>query len=172
MDEIDALTLVWELSSALAEAHAQGLVHRDVKPTNVLLSPKGPKLLDFGLVLNVERGDERVTDENLMLGTPGYAAPEGTVSPWALSARSDVYQLAETAVYVRTCRQLYRPHEVLDETAHAAATDRAMAALLVAGGYAPPVEALIRRALSWDPRQRPADATEMLRGLESLRLTG
>lgn len=85
-----ALRILSEVATAIAAAHAQGLVHRDVKPSNVMLTPSGAKVVDFGIAAVVGR-DEMEAD-GLLLGTPAYLAPErltlGQVSP-----ASDIYAL-------------------------------------------------------------------------------
>src|SRR5262249_8266333 len=78
---VQAAAVVRDLALALAYAHGQGVVHRDVKPANVLLSPDGkPHLLDFGLAFRREAG-ERLPQEGGLLGTPAYLAPEAVTSP-------------------------------------------------------------------------------------------
>ncbi|MEV0714224.1 serine/threonine-protein kinase [Asanoa sp. NPDC050611] len=85
-----ALRTLSEVASALAAAHAQDLVHRDVKPSNVMLTPSGAKVVDFGIAAVV--GRDELESDGLLLGTPAYLAPErltlGQVSP-----ASDVYAL-------------------------------------------------------------------------------
>jgi eukaryotic-like serine/threonine-protein kinase len=97
--------LLRQLCGALAEAHAAGLVHRDLKPGNVIVARLGgvcdvAKLLDFGLVLDESAadGDERLTRAGVVLGTPAYMAPEqATGEP--VDARGDVYSLGAVAHY-------------------------------------------------------------------------
>lgn len=70
-----ALDIALQMCNALAAAHAQGIVHRDVKPENVLLASRGPvKLLDFGLAVHDQ--SPRITEGGRMLGTPAYMSPE------------------------------------------------------------------------------------------------
>ena len=85
-----AVTICAEVSSALSEAHAHGVVHRDVKPGNILLTPAGAKLVDFGISALVGESDFGL-DEHL-LGTPAYVAPE-RLNGWHANTASDVYAL-------------------------------------------------------------------------------
>ncbi|HEX7745947.1 MAG TPA: serine/threonine-protein kinase, partial [Micromonosporaceae bacterium] len=86
----EAVTTGAEVASALAAAHARGVVHRDVTPGNVMLTPTGAKVLDFGI--SAVTGDSDRGPDGSLLGTPAYLAPErldrGQVSP-----ASDVYAL-------------------------------------------------------------------------------
>jgi eukaryotic-like serine/threonine-protein kinase len=97
--------LLRQLCGALAEAHAAGLVHRDLKPGNVIVARLGgvcdvAKLLDFGLVLDESAadGDDRLTRAGVVLGTPAYMAPEQAAGE-PVDARGDVYSLGAVAHY-------------------------------------------------------------------------
>ncbi|MFG3556254.1 protein kinase [Micromonospora sp. NPDC047557] len=85
-----ALRVCAEVASAIAAAHAQGLVHRDVKPGNVMLTPTGAKVLDFGIA--AAAGDSEIDFDGRLLGTPAYLAPERLAAGEVLPA-SDVYAL-------------------------------------------------------------------------------
>ena len=148
------------VADALAAAHEVGIVHRDVKPANVLLGRDGTvKLSDFGIAHAV--GDMSLTRTGLITGTPAYLAPEvargGESGP-----ASDVYSLGAT---------LYAAVEGVPPFR---ADDNVFRMLqLVASGQVPPprqagaLEPVLRRMMHPDPMQRPdaAEAREMLRGV-------
>ena len=105
-----AVYLLRQLCGALMEAHAAGLVHRDLKPGNIIVAALGgqrdvAKLLDFGLVqdLSVDAGD-RLTQTGTVLGTPAYMSPEQAAGESALDARGDVYSLGAVAFFALSGR--------------------------------------------------------------------
>jgi hypothetical protein len=84
------------IARALDHAHGQGLVHRDVKPQNIMIDGAGsPVLLDFGLARRTDSDSSLLTAEGVQVGTPAYMAPEAVLGD-ELDARSDVYSLGAT----------------------------------------------------------------------------
>src|SRR5512134_658924 len=104
MDVPASVQLATEVASALAYAHALGVIHRDLKPENVMLSPTGQAILaDFGIAYALEEQisdsgevtpSGRLTETGVTVGTPAYMSPEQAAGDEALTGRSDQYALA------------------------------------------------------------------------------
>ncbi|QCX78415.1 Serine/threonine-protein kinase AfsK [Streptomyces sp. YIM 121038] len=100
LPEHSARVLGAGLAEALAHVHALGLVHRDVKPSNVLLTLDGPRLIDFGIARATD-GTASLTSTGVSIGSPGYMAPEQILGKAATGA-ADVFSLGASLVYAAT----------------------------------------------------------------------
>ncbi|WP_239091049.1 serine/threonine-protein kinase [Asanoa iriomotensis] len=154
-----ALRTLSEVASALAAAHAQDLVHRDVKPSNVMLTPSGAKVVDFGIAAVV--GRDELEADGLLLGTPAYLAPErltlGQVTP-----ASDVYALGLLIYRALTDRLPWEADtttQMID--AHVYVEPEPLPPLT---GIPPEVNAICDRCLAKEPADRPtaAEVAEVL----------
>ena len=147
------------VAAALAAAHAAGIVHRDVKPSNVLIGHDGTvKLTDFGI--SRAAGDGTLTDSGMITGTPAYLAPEVARGEQPDQA-SDVFSLGAT-LYAMTEGQ--SPHGVSDNSF--GLLYRAAAGLIVPPTRSGPLTGVLTRLLASDPAERPtaAEAVELLTG--------
>lgn len=149
-----ALRLLRPLASALDYAHSQGLVHRDVKPGNILLDPHGePALGDFGIARAAQ--DSRLTTTGTLVGTPEYMSPEQARGD-EVDHRTDLYSLAIVAYEMLGGRSPFAgstPHGVLYRQVHEAPPPLRQPR---AGEPAWPaaIDAVLQKALAKEPRQR------------------
>ncbi|MGR6614594.1 protein kinase domain-containing protein [Kocuria rhizophila] len=156
MDPHRALELLVPVLRGLARAHRTGLVHRDVKPENVLLTADGQvKVADFGLT----RAVDDHTASTSVLGTVGYAAPE-LVGDGPVDQRSDVYAVGIMAYEMLTGSRPYTGTALQVATAHVSRDVPAPSG--IAAGVSPALDEFVLRATSRDASRRPADAAELL----------
>jgi serine/threonine-protein kinase len=114
-----ACHILLQVAGALAEAHSIGLIHRDVKPANIMLCRQIgradiAKLLDFGLVREVDSGDKTRSDVRTLTGTPLYMAPESIVNPHTVDGRADLYALAAVGYFLLVGSPVFEARTVVE----------------------------------------------------------
>jgi len=160
------LKIVWDICRGLSAAHQVGVVHRDIKPPNILINDSGlVKVVDFGLAA-LSHADARLTRTGVLLGTPTYMAPE-QVRARTIDARTDIYSLGVIMYEIFTGRPPY-------------VADDPMAILFqhVEGNPTPPrqlkpdipaaVEAIILKAMWIDPAKRFQSMDDLRRSIFAL----
>ena len=156
-----ALQVLDPVLSALAAAHHAGLVHRDVKPENVLLAEDGTiKVADFGLARAVSAETQHSATGGVLIGTVSYLSPELVVDGRS-DARSDVYAAGVVLYEMLTGR---KPHEGESpiQVAYKHVHEDVPAPSRLVAGIPPYVDALVARATARDRDLRPADAQVLL----------
>jgi serine/threonine-protein kinase len=169
LPEALALQVAARMAAALAHAHAQGVVHRDVKPANVLVHwPSGTcKLGDFGLARGA---DSEATRTGLVMGSPAYMAPE-LLAGAAPSASSDLYALGVTLFELLTARLPFDSTnlgELLRQVALAPAPALHQLRPELPLVWARPAGRLLARLLAKRAAQRPCTAAELVAPLQAL----
>ncbi|HEY6572879.1 MAG TPA: serine/threonine-protein kinase, partial [Candidatus Eisenbacteria bacterium] len=110
----ELLYILQQLSGALDYAHRQGVVHRDLKPSNVMIDKEGNAFLtDFGIA-RATGGEKDLTGTGLMIGTPGYMAPEQARGDSQVDKAADIYSLGVMAFEILTGRQPYESESAFD----------------------------------------------------------
>jgi serine/threonine protein kinase len=155
-----ALPLFKQLASALACAHAQGIVHRDVKPSNVLLAGNIAKLADFGIARDLMRTTQ-ATQPGTMIGSPMYASPEQSAGQ-PVDARSDVYSLGCLMYEVLTGQRPFHGENLL-AVVLAHQTQQVQPIKDLPEG----IDRIVRRCLMKNASDRFANGSELLKALES-----
>ncbi|GEM_PF-1293783 len=163
----DGLRFLAHVADALAYAHARGLVHRDVKPANILIADDSALLTDFGLARMLE--GTTITASNAYLGTPRYFSPEQARQERA-TARSDLYSLGvilyEIAVGRHPFAPIQDPGPSRDELISRIASGRFDPPREIRPDLPEEIDSLLRRAMTEDPGERYSSGVEMRQALE------
>ena len=171
VDVAEAVSILRDVARALACAHARGIVHRDIKPDNILISGGAAVVTDFGIAKAVSAsrtptGADSLTQAGVSLGTPAYMAPEQALGDPTLDHRADLYSLGVVAYEVlagtppftgATLQQLVAAH-VGQMPVPLAQRRRDVPNALAA---------LTMRLLAKDPAERPQSADEVIRLLDA-----
>jgi serine/threonine-protein kinase len=167
------LHVLKQTCAALREAHGRGLVHRDIKPGNIMLCLRGGehdmvKILDFGLVKDVGGRQSRdITQFQKVLGTPLYMSPERVRNPGDADARSDIYSVGAVAFYLLTAHELFETSGDHDLTYHILHTPARRPSELVPG-IPKRLDDLVARCLAKERNERPHEILVVMALLEAL----
>lgn len=163
--------LLRQCAGALAEAHQIGLIHRDIKPGNILLTEQGGvpdvvKLVDFGLVKQVPTAGAdsesapvaTLTREDSFTGTPQYSAPESITKPTEVDARVDIYALGAVGYFLLTGAHVFGGGTMVEILGHHLHSDPAPLSALTDQDIPAELEQILRACLAKSRDDRPADA--------------
>ena len=165
----EAVKILREVVDALAHAHEQGVVHRDIKPDNIMISGRHALVMDFGVAKAVSEatGRQQLTTAGIALGTPAYMAPEQATADPNTDHRADIYAVGAVAYELLTGRPPFTgttPQMIL--AAHV--TEQVEPVTKRRDKVSPALEALVMRCLEKKPADRWQSAEEMLPHLEAL----
>jgi eukaryotic-like serine/threonine-protein kinase len=164
LDWKEALRLTARVAEALQHAHERGVVHRDVKPANVMVLPSGePKIMDFGIA---KVPTSELTAAGEFFGTPSYMSPEQAASG-TVDGRSDLFSLGSVLYLLLTGRRAFDAQGVAAILARVAHQDPPPPSR-VAPGVPADVDYVIARALAKDPDQRYPDARRLAEDLSDV----
>ncbi|WEV75357.1 serine/threonine protein kinase [Bifidobacterium sp. ESL0800] len=142
-DDLQRLTS--KLIDAVRAVHAQGIIHRDIKPTNVMVSASGPVLVDFGIAMSA--GESHVTRTGLVMGTPGFIAPE-IIDGAESNEATDWWSLASVIAFAATGRPVFGSKPMM------AVLEREASGNANLAGLPPNTLNALRSALNPDPAKR------------------
>ncbi len=171
---VDTVAVLRDVARALAYAHEHGVVHRDIKPDNVLVAGGSAAVTDFGIAkaLSSSRtfGGEHLTRVGNSLGTPAYMAPEQVAADPNADHRIDIYSFGAMAYELLTGSPPFGgrpPHEVLS----AQLTEQPLPLQTRAPDVPPALAALVMKCLAKNPADRPQTADEIVRALDRIDLS-
>jgi serine/threonine-protein kinase len=169
-----AVHILRQLCAGLAAAHAAGLVHRDVKPENIMICRRGGepdvvKILDFGMVKKVDTGHSRNLTRGLrILGTPLYMAPECLRNPADVDARADIYAVGAVAWTMLSGRKLFETADDLELSSKVLNEEPPRVSQAAAQPIPVELDLLIQSCLEKKRENRPQRATDLLEALDAI----
>jgi eukaryotic-like serine/threonine-protein kinase len=166
--------IVRQVAEGLAEAHAIKLIHRDVKPANIVVLNKGRqhdrvKVLDFGLVKEVKakKMDPSLSNMGALVGTPLYLAPESITAPDKVDHRSDIYALGAVAYYLLTGGPFIKGRTMVEICAAHMYEKPESPSLRIGKPVPKSLETIILKCLEKSPDARPQSASELVDALDN-----
>ena len=160
-----AVHILTQICGALSEAHALGLVHRDVKPANVVLTdrvdePDIVKVVDFGLARALTPNPEE-SQHGAITGTPLYLAPEAISAPATADSRADIYAVGAVAYYLLSGRNVFEAPSVIETLGQHMLKEPTAPSAHLTAPLAGDLEALVLSCLSKDPAKRPQSTADL-----------
>jgi TolB-like protein/tetratricopeptide (TPR) repeat protein len=166
----ESVHILRDVANALAYAHDRGVVHRDVKPENVLLSGGAALVIDFGIAKalsasKAHAGNPTLTSEGTSLGTPAYMAPEQALGD-EVDHRADIYAWGVVAYELLAGSHPYRDKTTAQQLVAAHISEEAQPLSQLSSGVPASLSSLIMRSLAKRPGERPQSARELLGSLD------
>jgi serine/threonine-protein kinase len=158
------VNILRQVAGSLAEAHGVGLVHRDVKPANIILCQRGgvpdiAKVVDFGLAKDLEKASSTaLTQANDITGTPMYLAPEAISDPETVDGRSDLYALGAVGYYLLAGGHVFEGATLMEVCSHHLRTPPVAPSTRLGRPLPLDLESVILSCLEKDPARRPPTA--------------
>jgi serine/threonine protein kinase len=171
------VSILAQVCGALSEAHGRGLVHRDVKPANIILTERGgepdvAKVVDFGLVKPLLPGGPEATmpGASVLTGTPLYMSPESMTAPEAGDPRSDLYAVGAVGYFLLTGKPVFEGSSVAEIIGHHLHTPPVPPSQRGTQPVPADVEGVILQCLRKRPEERPSDARALRDALRRCRV--
>ncbi len=160
------LHILYQVCGSLSEAHSQGLIHRDIKPANMMLCERGGlydvvKVLDFGLVRDIQEAKPQPTPGNVVMGTPFYLAPELIEDASVYSPLSDLYALGGVAYFLLTGHNVFEGASAMEICEMHLHDEPLSPSQRITRPIPSDLEAIVMQCLAKEPANRPDSAGAM-----------
>jgi eukaryotic-like serine/threonine-protein kinase len=176
LENLSALSIAIQVADAIASAHARGIIHRDIKPTNIIVSDQGyVRVLDFGLakMMSLDTGEDgdknaerTVTEIGVPYGTLGYGSPEQAAGD-RVDHRTDIFSLGVMIYEMVTGQKPFRGRNRI-EVLHSVIEDEPDPVIVLNPDALPQLQGVIDRALAKRPKDRYASMAQMRDELKAL----
>ncbi len=175
MPEAAAVSVLRDVTRALIYAHERGVVHRDIKPDNILLSGESAMVTDFGIAKAIDAAREggrsdTITQVGTALGTPAYMAPEQAAGDPGTDYRADLYALGCVAFELLTGQTPFHGRQ-LHQLLRAHMTESAPSVRSRVPSVSPRLDSFVAQCLAKAPEERPRSARDVLRTLDAVAVT-
>ncbi|MCA9119985.1 MAG: serine/threonine protein kinase [Planctomycetaceae bacterium] len=170
-----AVYLLLQITDSLSEAHAKGMIHRDLKPQNIMICHRGGKadvikVLDFGLVKHTQSNESsQLTAPAMLAGTPLYIAPERLRDPTNATPQTDIYSLGAVMYFLLTGVDVFQGGSVAD-ILYQVMNEEPPHATLLNPDVPSDLDLLVSDCLAKNPSRRPDSAADLLRRLEAIKI--
>jgi serine/threonine-protein kinase len=169
--EARVVAILEQVCGALQEAHDRGLIHRDIKPPNIILCERGgmpdvAKVVDFGLVKEITADTGASTQ--VILGTPAYVAPEAVTDPSSIGPTVDLYALGAVGYYLLTGKRVFEGKTAVDVCIQHVMKPVVPPSQVSSRRIQPELEAIVMKCLAKLPTERFASAGELADALRAL----
>jgi len=167
-------SLMRQVAGSIHEAHQIGLIHRDIKPDNIVVCERGGmfdvvKVLDFGLVKDIRAsGDPALSQVNAIIGTPHYMSPEAITLPSSVGVPSDIYSLGATLYYILVGRQVFQARTLVEICSHHMMTPPEPPSSVLGHPVPERLERLVLDCLAKSAAERPSSAAALERVLSAV----
>jgi serine/threonine-protein kinase len=161
------LYIMDQVAAALSEAHGMGIIHRDIKPGNIILTQQGgepdvSKVVDFGLVKDMASDpDPAVSQADAVVGTPRYMSPETIVAYHQVDARSDLYSLGAVAYFLLTGEHVFDGESAAEVVTHHIQTKPVPPSKRTEAEIPGDLEGVVMACLQKEPSRRPQSANHL-----------
>jgi len=173
LPQSDVVRIMRDVLTALSYAHRHGVVHRDVKPANVLLTGPHALVADFGIAkaLTASLNGDRLTGSGVALGTPAYMAPEQVMGDQSVDHRADLFAVGSLG-YEMLAGQVPFTGSTTHQVVARVVTENPTALLSLRPSTSPALADLVHRLLAKNPADRPQSAEEVLNELSAMSTSG